>query len=188
MIIAALLFLIQTVFNLYIYIIILRLILQAIRIRFDNPYSLFAIKFTQPVVRPLQKILPEVKGIDLAIVVFALAIEMIKFFLLAIIGAALFPNIGRLFLVSLGDLLNHLDNFYFYAIIFKIILSWLIPLQYNPLFFIITQITGPILYPIRRVIPAVAGLDFSPLIALVLLKLLEIIFVVPLMRMGVGLF
>lgn len=186
MLTAVMLFLIQTIFNLYIYVVILRLILQAMRIRFDNPLSQFAIRFTQPVIKPLQKILPEVKGIDLAIVMFLLVLEMLKFFLLVLVGDAFFPNIGGLFLLSLGDMLNHLDNFYFYAIVFKIILSWLVPLQNNPLYFIATQITAPILYPIRRFVPVVGGFDFSPLIALILLKLLEIILITPLMQLGVG--
>jgi YggT family protein len=166
-------FIIQTVFDIYIYIVILRLLLQAIRIRFDNPFSEFAIRFTQPLIGPLQKHLPEIKHIDLAILLFACILEMVKFSLLILLTSGGFPNIGGLFLISVADLVRHFTNFYFYAIVFRIIFSFVVLMRYNTLVFTITQLTEPLLGPIRRRVPLVSGFDLSPVIALIGLVLLE---------------
>lgn len=166
-------FIIQTLFDIYIYIVILRLLLQAIRVRFDNPFAKFAIRFTQPVVGPLQKHLPEIKHIDLAILLFAFLLEIVKFSVLILLKSGVFPNIGGLFLISMADLVRHFTNFYFHAIIFRIIFSFITLMRYNTLVFTITQLTEPLLEPIRRRVPFVGGFDLSPVIALVGLVLLE---------------
>ena len=59
------------------------------------------------------------------------------------------------------------------AIIARAVLSWVRTDPYNPFVRIIVQITEPILAPIRRVLPATAGLDFSPLIAIIGLDILH---------------
>jgi len=183
----AMLFFIQTLFNLYIYVVVLRLLLQAIRVRFDNPLAQFAIKFTQPVVGPLQRVFPEFKGLDIAILIFAFGLEIIKFFLLLLLETTSLPNIGGIALLSLADLLRHLSNFYFYAIIFRAILSLVALMRYNPIVFTINQLTEPLLQPIRRVVPLVGGFDLSPIIVLVLLQLFEMLVVGSLIQAGMGL-
>jgi len=177
-------FLIETLFNFYIYIVVLRLILQAMRVRFDNPLTQFAVKLTQPAIASLQKVLPEVKKIDLAILVFALALESIKFVLLLSLAGGSFPRIDGLVVLSMGDLLRHFTSFYFYAIIFRVILSLVVLLRYNPIVFTIVQLTEPLLQPIRRVVPLISGFDLSPVIGLILLELFETVIISGLMQIG----
>src|SRR5262245_8528659 len=64
MLTSAALFLIQAVFDLYIFVVLLRFLLQTIHADYFNPLAQFSIKFTQWIVKPLQKIIPEIKGID----------------------------------------------------------------------------------------------------------------------------
>lgn len=68
-------------------------------------------------------------------------------------------------------------NLYTLAILARVILSWLQPTTYNPqvrnLIRILFEITEPVLAPIRKRLPQTMGIDFSPLIALLLLELLR---------------
>jgi YggT family protein len=60
-----------------------------------------------------------------------------------------------------------------FAILIRVVLSWISPMQQtNPIFTIIWQITEPILGPLRRY-TTFGMMDFSPIIALVGLQLLE---------------
>ena len=61
-------FLISTLFDLYIMVVILRIWLQAARADFYNPFSQFIVKATQPVVAPLRRVVPSIGSIDLATV------------------------------------------------------------------------------------------------------------------------
>ena len=58
------------------------------------------------------------------------------------------------------------------AIFLRIILSWFSPGPTNILVNILYQVTEPILAPLRRIIPKVGLLDFSPMVAIVLLQLI----------------
>lgn len=73
------------------------------------------------------------------------------------------------FLISLVELLCEALTI---AIIFRAILSWFSPAPTNRLMLILHQVTEPILAPLRRIIPRAGPLDFSPLVAIVLLQLI----------------
>lgn len=57
-----------------------------------------------------------------------------------------------------------------FAIIIRILSSFIGVNQYNQFFMFLYQITEPILAPFRRLIPPMGGLDFSPIVPLVLLQ------------------
>ncbi len=58
------------------------------------------------------------------------------------------------------------------AIFLRAILSWFSPGSTNSLVIILHRATEPILAPLRRIIPRTGGLDFSPLVAIILLQLI----------------
>ena len=59
------------------------------------------------------------------------------------------------------------------AILVRVLLSW-IPIDRNGRFAeIILQITEPVVGPIRKVLPTLGGLDFSPMIAMILLEMVR---------------
>ncbi len=77
------------------------------------------------------------------------------------------------FLISFFDLLFTILSF---AIIARALLSWVRPDPYNPLVQMLNQVTDPILEPLRRVIPPIGGMmDISPIVALILLQILQTI-------------
>ncbi len=65
------------------------------------------------------------------------------------------------------------------AIFVRVLLSWIVPIQpsiaSNPIITFVFQITEPILAPIRRVLPAMGMLDLSPMVALLLLSLIQVL-------------
>lgn len=180
------LFLIQTLLDLYIYIVILRFLLQTVHADFFNPLSQFAIKFTQWIVKPLQRIIPEVKHVDLAIILLLFVLEIIKFTLIGLVSPK-FPHIAGLLLFSFADLINQFLMFYFYIIIIRAILTWIMPSHHNPTFFALSKITDPILRPIRRILPMIGGFDLSPIVAIILTQFLALLIVSPLQYLALQL-
>ena len=59
------------------------------------------------------------------------------------------------------------------AILIRILLTWVPIDPYHPLVRILSQITEPILGPARRIIPPIGGIDFSPIVVLLLLSVVE---------------
>jgi len=56
-----------------------------------------------------------------------------------------------------------------FAIIIRVVLSWISPGNYNPAVAIIHALTEPVLRPFRRWVPSLGGIDISPIIAIILL-------------------
>jgi YggT family protein len=59
------------------------------------------------------------------------------------------------------------------AIIIRALMSWIMPQNGSGLTRVLLDITEPILAPIRRVLPPVAGIDFSPILAMILVQLVS---------------
>jgi len=59
------------------------------------------------------------------------------------------------------------------VIVIRVILSWVSPHPTHRLAIILFQITDPILKPLRRIIPRIGMLDFSPLAAIILLQVIS---------------
>jgi len=66
-----------------------------------------------------------------------------------------------------------LIQIYNILIIARVLASWVIRNPYNRLYQFLLTITEPVLGPLRRVLPPMMGLDFSPIIAFFLLDLLS---------------
>ncbi len=183
----ALVFLINVIFGLYILVVVLRLLMQKVGASYHNPISQLVVKATQPIVKPLQRIVPGYKGIDFAIVLFLLILELIKIAVLLGVTQGTFPDVGGWFIWAFADGCNDILDVYFYLIIIGAILSWVQSMHHHPLTHVVASITGPLLGLFRRIIPTMGGLDFSPLVAIIVIKLVQILIFSPLAGVGVGL-
>ncbi len=175
-----LVFLLGSIIDLYTYVLILRLLLQAARINYLNPLAQFSLRFTQPIVHPLQKILPEIKGVDLAILFWIVVFTLLKFVVIWLVQFHTLPQIAGLLILVLANLIEKFLMFYFYLILIRAVLSWIVPAHHNAVFFALTKITDPILRPIRRVLPLVGGFDLSPIVAMIVTQVLILLIVNPL--------
>lgn len=168
-------FLIDTLFNLYLMVIILRIWLQFVRADFYNPFSQFVVKATQPVVAPLRKFIPPIGPLDTSSLIFALIVAMLKLVVLASVNGVGVTQINpvTMFIFGLHTVAMEFLQLMFWILIIRAILSW-ISQGGNPVEVILMQLTEPMLSRIRSILPSVGGLDFSVLIAIIAVQFLMI--------------
>lgn len=177
-------FLIDTVFGLYILLVLLRFLLQLARADFYNPICQFLVKATNPPLKPLRRIVPGLWKIDLASVVLLLALQMTALWLIHL-AAGRSISIEGLFVLSMADLLGLTLNVFLVSILIQVILSWVGPGAHNnPVFSILYSLNEPLLAPARRVLPSMSGIDFSPLLVLIAIQLLKILVLSPISDLG----
>ena len=165
-------FIIKTLGSLYLLIVLLRFILQLVRANFYNPICQFIVKATQPLLKPLRRVIPSMFGLDMSSLVLALILQML---LMAVILTLKGFAVDWLLLVpwSVIALFSLFLNVLFYAMIISVILSWVAPGSHNPGAELVAQITEPVLAPFRRIIPNLGGLDISPIFAFIVIQLLQ---------------
>ena len=167
-----LVFLVQTLFGLYILVVMLRFLLQWVRADFYNPISQFLVKATNPPLRPLRRVIPGFRGIDFASVVLMWGLKTIELMLVTLFTSGSITLLLPL-LLAIPELVSLLLNVFLFAILIQVIISWINPGSYNPATTLLYSLTEPVLRPIRRRLPAADGLDFSPLVAMIVLVLLK---------------
>lgn len=172
-------FLIDSLFSLYILAVMLRFLLQWCGADFYNPISQFLVKITHPPLRILRRFVPPIGKIDTSSLILILSLQMLSdFSILFLKGVTI--NIGALTVLSITQLITLLINVFVFAVFARAILSWLNPGTFNAATSILTTLTEPLLDICRRVIPDLGGIDLSPLAALLLLQLAKMVLLPPL--------
>lgn len=174
----AILFLARTILDLYLLVFLLRFILQWVRADFYNPIARFVVSASNPLVIPARRVVPSIAGFDTATLLVLMVLEFgVTAVLLALIGQpfnwTLILQFGFLRLISL------VLWFYFASLLVYVILSWVAQRGPNPVSSILASVNEPVLRPLRRIIPPIAGLDLSPLIAILLIQALRIALPLP---------
>ena len=173
-----LIFLVQVIFGLYVLIVMLRFLLQLTRADFYNPLSQFIVKATSPVLNPLRRIIPGVGGLDISSLVLAWLVKSVELLLTLALkqgGLLVVPAL----LLAIPGLLELTINIFLFAILIQVILSWVNPGTYNPVVGVLHSLTEPLLGPARRRIPAMGGIDLSPMVVMIGLVLLEMLLLPP---------
>lgn len=165
-------FLVKTVIDLYVMVLLLRIWMQWARCDFYNPLAQFIVKLTQPVIRPLRRVIPAIGPIDTASLLLALVLTVIKFPLLMMIQSGGFA-IG-LFNIVIGVLsvLKAAGNLVFWVILVRSLMSW-VSQGRGAMDYVLIQLTEPLMAPIRRFLPAMGGIDFSAMIVVLILYALN---------------
>ena len=172
----AFIYVIQTLGSLYLLIILLRFILQLVRADFYNPLSQFTVKATQPLLKPLRRIIPGFGGLDLASLALAILVQLVLMVLVILIAGANPAAVGLQLLVwAIIAVTSLFLKIFFFAMIISVILSWVAPGSYNPAAQLVNQLCEPLLAPIRRLLPNLGGLDISPIFAFIALNLLDML-------------
>lgn len=173
-------FLVQTLMGMYVMILLLRFLLQLMRADFYNPVAQALVKITQPVVGPLQGIIPRTGRISLATLIVTIAAQALLIALVFVLSGYGWPNPLKLIPWSLIGLAAQLLDILFFAVLGGIILSWVAPQSRHPATLLLWQITEPVMAPVRRMLPALGGLDFSPIVVFILIQLIEMAVIIPL--------
>jgi len=167
-------FLVETLFQLYLAALMLRLLLEAVRADFYNPVCQALVLVTDPLIKPLSRIFPRVGRVNLAGLLVLYLLQVIALALLSlIVGAPIDPLI--LALLAVMRLVRMLLVLYLVLIFVVVVLSWVGQNFRHPIVPLMFQLTDPVLAPIRRVLPALGGFDLSPLVAIIGIQFLIIL-------------
>jgi len=190
-----LMLIVNTAFDLYIMLVLLRFMFQAFRADFYNPVSQFVVKATTPPLKFLRRFIPSIAGHDTAAIVLAILIIGLKLGILRALGvpfseiagvAAPIGSVGILGLViiAIAELLALTLSVFLFAIIILVVLSWVSPGAYNPVTQLIQTIANPVMRPIQKLMPNLGGLDLSPLVASLAIMILKMLIIPPIIYLA----
>ena len=174
---AALIF--STVTGIYLLAVLLRFLLQVAKADFYNPVSQAVIKITDPMIRVLRTVIPGYKGIDVSSLVLAFVIEAVAICTLIILYGENVSNIGYTNIVAwaFAGVLLVIIKIYYYAILASIVMSFVMMFSGNTnphsLLLLVWQLTEPIMSPVRKIIPSMGGLDFSPIFIFIAIQIIQ---------------
>jgi YggT family protein len=170
-------FLLQTVFSLYIGAVVLRFLLAWAQADFYNPLSQFLITITNPLLKPLRRIVPSLGPVDTASVVLALGLKTLELWLLGLLAGLRFAP-WALLVVAVVQLLELVVYIYIFSIIIQAVLSWVSPGSQhygNPIASLLYSLNEPLLRPLRQIMPQAGMIDLSPLVAIIGLNVVLIV-------------
>ena len=165
----ALLFLFRTVADLYLLTLLLRFVMQWARANYYNPLAQFIVKVTNPLVVPARRVLPSVAGLDIPTLVVLFLLECgVTFLLIRLSG--FYAPLAQVLFFSVLRLISLTLWFYTVALFIYVLLSWFADRGVNPMGALLGQLVEPLLRPVRRVLPPIAGFDLSPMLVILLLQ------------------
>jgi YggT family protein len=168
-------YVLQTLGSLYLLIVLLRFVLQLVRANFYNPLCQFAVKATQPLLKPLRRVIPSMFGLDMSSLVLAIFVQLALMALTLLLTYGTIGNPLQLLIWSLIGVTALFLKIFFFALIISVILSWVAPGSHNPGAELVNQICEPALAPFRKILPNLGGLDISPILAFMVLKLIDML-------------
>jgi YggT family protein len=164
--------LLQVVFGLVLFLLILRVVLPLSGARFKNPLCQLVYKATNPVLGPLGRAIPNWRRLSLAGVLLCWLIAALGVAaLLALAGQS--ASFFMVALLGLGTVVNLTLAMYFWAIIVRAVMSFFSPDYGNPAVELLNDLTEPVLKVFRKLPPRMRGLDLSPLYACVAIRVLQ---------------
>jgi len=166
-------FLLETLGSLYLCLVVLRAMLQASGADFYNPIAQFVVKATQPPLGILRRAIPGGRRFDPALLVLAMAVQAIVLGGLLVL-AGYIPSVVQLIIWSAVGLIGLVVNTYLIAMVIMIVVSWIAPGSHHPAVRLVYQITEPVMAPVRSLLPAMGGLDFSPIVVFIVINVIQI--------------
>ena len=166
---SAIIYLVDSLLTIYLYILIMRFVMQLTRADFRNQVAHFVLVVTNPIIMPLRRLFPPVGKVDTASGLALILVAALTIGVITLIAAHSLPNpIAWLFETG-RMLLRAFIVFYIGCIFVFALLSFLVQGGYSPIFALLGTVVEPVLKPFRRIIPPLAGWDLSTLWALLAL-------------------
>lgn len=172
-------FLTTLLFSLVLFVLWMRIILRYFRVSSLHPVGQTVFGLTQCFIAPIEKLiyrgphkLPRYDGITLA---FIGLIELIKFTILGFLAYQTMISVDDLFLLAIADMILQPCHLLFYALLIRVILSWVNPYwSQHPLGTLLIMITKPLLQFGYKIVPNISGFDFSPFMVMIILKVITL--------------
>jgi YggT family protein len=168
-------FLITTIGGLFALALLLRFMLQLLRAPARNPLSEFVAALTDFVVRPARRVIPGLRGLDLATLTLAWLTEVAQIWLVLQLkgyelGSAVGIALVAIAAIAAIDIAKLAIYIVMVAVVLQAVLSWVNP--YSPLAPLLASVTRPFLRPFQKLVPPLANVDLSPLFVLISCQLL----------------
>jgi YggT family protein len=176
----ALLLVINTLGGLYIAAVMVRFLLQLARADFYNPVCQAIVQITSPLLNPLRRMIPGWRRLDVASLVLALLLNTAVTELMVLVYTGGLLSVGKAVCWALTGLIAMTLNIYFYAMLVMVVASFIAPFSGHPILLAISQLLQPVYRLSHRIIPPMGGLDFSPLLLMLAIKIVEILVLNPL--------
>ena len=168
-------YVLQTLGSLYLLIVLMRFVLQLVRANFYNPLCQFIVRATQPLLKPMRRVIPSIGGLDMSSLLLAILVQLALMALTLLLTYGTTGNPLQLLIWSIIGVTALFLKIFFFALIISVILSWVAPGSYNPGAQLVNQICEPFLAPFRKLLPNLGGLDISPIFAFIALKLIDML-------------
>ena len=172
-------FLATLFFSLILFVLWLRIILRYFRVSALHPIGLTVYSYTNPILMPIENLFRRGKNArpryDWICLAFIIVIEFVKFSILGLLTYKIVIPFIYLAILVLADLIVQPCNLLFYALIIRVVLSWVNPQwQQHPAASILIMVTQPLIRFGHKIVPDISGFDFSPFIMMIILKVITL--------------
>jgi len=166
---------VQPLFSLAMLLIAVRFLAQLCGVSGYNPISMTLRRVTNVIVVPLSRLLPSGNRFSPGALVALILIQVVFIALMFTLEGRLdaFNVLQALIWAAIGCA-SLLVNIIFYSVIAMIVVSFLAPQSSNPAVEFIWELTEPVMAPLRRILPPMGGLDFSPIILFIALNVIRV--------------
>ena len=148
---------------------LLRFLLQAVDADRFNPLSQAVVKGSDLFAKPLRKLLPNTGRWDLASLALAWSMGVL-FVYVVTLGSA---DIVQALTIGAVRAALVWVQFYWWSILIAVVVSFINQGSYHPVIGLLDQLLNPLLGPLRNILPTLGPLDFSPIVALLLLSIVQ---------------
>ncbi len=176
----ALSFLVDTLIGAYFIVAIARFLLQALRGDAGNSLVQTIIAMTNPPLRFLRRCMPNLGRLDAAPAVLMFILGFAKLALPLLIAGDAF-NWGGAAALSAAKTIDTVVRLLLFAVLARVVLSWVAPRNTHPAARLVGDLSEPLMAPWRRLLPTLGGLDFSPIVTILALQLIQQLAVSPLL-------
>ena len=166
---------VQPLFSLAMFLIAVRFLAQLCGVSGYNPISMTLRRVTNVIVLPLSRLLPSGNRFSPGALVALILLQVVFIALMFTLEGRLdaFNVLQALIWAAIGCA-SLLVNIIFYSVIAMIVVSFLAPQSSNPAVEFIWELTEPVMAPLRRILPPMGGLDFSPIILFIALNVIRV--------------
>ncbi len=171
---------VQFIFGLIAWLVLLRLFIEWFRADFYNPLCQGIYKLFNPITAPLRKIISSINGFNIGVFLLLVLVVVIEVIVINALNG-MQATVSGMSKFGLALLLDHILTFIFWLIVIRAILSFVSANPNNAMVPIIIRITNPMLRPFSRLLPPMGGIDFSPMLLLLAIYLLRALVVTPLL-------
>ena len=162
-------------FSLALFLIAMRFLAQLCGVSPYNPISIGLRSITDPIVAPINRLIPAGKRLNIGAVIALIVCQVIYIaVMLALISRFDAFNVLQSLIWSTLGAAGLLINIVFYSVLAMIVVSFIAPQSNHPAVEFVWQLTEPVMAPLRNFIPSLGGLDFSPIVLFIGINVIRV--------------